>query len=80
MDFTLTWNRCASGEWISTVSGHATTDGTMVHDYAFGVQAARTRTRVCAFVVFARELRRTFGTSYAFWSASRRGAYISWQA
>lgn len=50
----LTWNRQAHGERVSAVTGHATADGAVINDHAIGIEPARTRAGVHAFVVLAR--------------------------
>lgn len=49
----------------------------MINNLAFGIKSTRSRTRICAFLLYTGLILRAFRTNYTLWFACRWSAHIS---
>lgn len=69
--------RCTTIKWIAIVARWTATDRMMINDLTFSVQAARSRTRISAFLMNTSQTLFTFGADHTFWAAARRSTNVT---
>lgn len=69
----------ATNKWIAAEAKHTTAYGIVVDDLATRVLAARTRTRIFAFLIDARHILGAFRTDHTLGTAIGRSADVIWQ-
>ena len=75
--------RCYSGtgsERIPLVARQTAAHGIVLDHIALRVRATRSRTRIAAFLVQARQIARAFTVNYALGATVGRSAHVAWQA
>lgn len=75
----LTWNSIASGEWISSLSGIASADGTVIYCMALRIYTACSRARIYAFLSYTGFVIGAFRTHNALRFTTWGAANVVWE-